>query len=158
MEYSKREIIGVIIWWAEGTKSRRDKRWKNAVSYPIEVTNTNSVMISIFLDFLRKDLSIPEDKIRVQIQIHEGDDKLLLEKYWSEVTGINLERFNKTIVRPVGKKPGKSKGTCKIRFADKGTYIYLQNMLTEILTGLCVVPNDAIRVYEPGQVTDYLLK
>jgi hypothetical protein len=56
MSYSKRELIAITLWWAEGTKSRRDTRWKNAVSYPIEVTNTNPAIIKIFIDFLREDL------------------------------------------------------------------------------------------------------
>jgi len=44
------EITGLTIWWAEGSKSRRDVRWKNAVSYPIEVTNTDGRIILVFLN------------------------------------------------------------------------------------------------------------
>ena len=38
------------------------------------------IKIKIFLDYLRLDVDIPEDKLRLQLQIHEGDDKKLLEE------------------------------------------------------------------------------
>lgn len=133
MDLQKLKTIGIAIWWSEGTKSRRDKRWKNARSYPVEVTNTNPQIIHTFLLFLRKVVKTPEEKLSVQIQIHEGDNKQQLERYWSIVTGISPKRFNKTIVRPVGNKVGKSLGTCKVRFADKETYIMLEEMLVKEL-------------------------
>nr|MBP7807374.1 hypothetical protein [Candidatus Saccharibacteria bacterium] len=90
---SQREIVAITLWWAEGTKSRRDKRWKNAVSYPVEVTNTNPAIIKIFVDYLLLDLGIPKDKLRVQIQTHEGDDTERIERFWSGVTGVSRQNF-----------------------------------------------------------------
>ena len=133
MNRKKLEIVGVILWWGEGTKSRRDKRWKNARSYPIEFTNTNPIMIKVFLDFLREVVHIEETRLRVQIQIHEGDDQERLEAFWSELTQIPRSQFNKTIVRPVGKKVGKSNGTCKIRFVSKEVYLQIEGMLKKAL-------------------------
>ena len=132
MRYSSREIVGISLWWAEGTKSRLDKRWKLARSYPIEVTNTDPKIIKLFLLFLEHDIGIPRDRIRVQIQVHEGDDKAALELYWSEITGVPITKFNKTIVRPVGRKIGKTRGTCKVRFADKQTYLKLEAFWTKL--------------------------
>src|SRR5680860_1554754 len=110
------EIVGIILWWAEGTKSRRDKRWKTARTYPIEITNTNPEIIKFFLEFLRKDLRVDTKRIYVQIQIHQGDNQEDLERFWTKVTRIPKENFQKTIVRPTGNKIGKSNGTCKVRF------------------------------------------
>ena len=135
MEITTRTAVGISLWWAEGSKSRRDPRWKNAMTYPIEITNTDGKIITVFLDFLRKDIGVNEHQLKLQIQIHEGDNKKELENYWSNLTGIPKERFNKTIVRPVGNKVGKSKGTCKIRFSDKATYNKLQTCLDKVLTG-----------------------
>ena len=147
---SKRQIIAIILWWAEGTKSRRDIRWKNAVSYPIEVTNTNPAIIKIFLDFLRQDLKISEEKIKLQIQIHAGDNQDEIEEYWAKLTQIPRGRFNKTIIRNTGNKPGKSKGTCKIRFADKSVYQKLEEKLSLALRGVYDSPEKVLSVYEPG--------
>lgn len=129
-------IVGNTLWWAEGSKSRRDTRWKNAVSYPIEITNTNPEIIMLFLRYIKELIGVPEEKIRLQLQIHEGDDRLELEQYWSCLTGIPLERFNKTIVRPKGNKPNKTKGTCKIRCYDKDFYVKIASDLQEILRKL----------------------
>jgi len=145
MKLSRRSIVGVILWWAEGTKSRRDKRWKSARSYPVELTNTNPAVIKVFVDFLREDLRISPERIHVQLQIHEGDDKTELEKYWSEITGVSTQRFNKTIVRPIGRKVGKSKGTCKVRFADKATYMKLEQLLGQVLIELYDKPNEMLQ-------------
>ncbi|MDP3991681.1 MAG: hypothetical protein Q8P66_02165 [Candidatus Colwellbacteria bacterium] len=87
----------------------------------------------MFLDFLRNDIRIDEPRLKLQLQIHEGDDKEYIENYWSEVTRIPKNRFTKTIVRPQGNKVGKSMGTCKIRYSDKATYLKLSSRLEELL-------------------------
>ena len=104
----KRTLISLIIWWCEGTKARRDKRWKNAINCPIEVTNINPVIIKLFIDFLRKDLGIANSALKAQLQIHKSDNKLELEQFWTEISGIPLSQFNKTIIRETGNKIGKS--------------------------------------------------
>jgi hypothetical protein len=144
MTLSSLRLTGIILWWAEGTKSRLDKRWKTARSYPVELTNTNPAIIKIFVDFLRKELLVPNEKLRVQIQIHDGDNQIQLEDYWSNITGVPLEHFNKTIVRPVGKKIGKSRGTCKVRFADKQIYLKLERLLKIALEDIYENPNQVL--------------
>lgn len=132
---TKLQTIALIIWLCEGTKARRDKRWKNAYSHAIEVTNTNPIVIKIFLDFLRNNLQVPNVKIHGQVQIHEGDSQEEIELFWSRVTKIPLTQFNKTIIRKQGKKVGKTKGTFKIRVYDKLTYQKLHDLLTFELKG-----------------------
>lgn len=132
MDSSFLKTVGVVLWWGEGSKSRPDKRWKNSVSYPIEMTNNEPLVIQIFLRYIREIIDIPEDRIKLQLQIHENDNKVELENFWSNITGIPLSRFNKTIVRPVGNKPGKTKGTCKIRCYDKVFYGKIESDLQEV--------------------------
>ena len=126
-------VVGVVLWWAEGTKSRRDKRWKNAVTYPLEMTSTDPLAIKIFLEFVRKDLGVEESRLKLQIQVHKNDDVGRLEKYWTKITKIPKSRFQKTIIRPIGNKPGKTNGTCKIRYHDKLTYLKASGILKSIL-------------------------
>src|SRR3989344_2665391 len=134
MRYTRRQIIGIVLWWAEGTKARRDKRWENTWMYHVDFTNTDSQMIKLFLEFLREDIIIEESRLKLQLQIHEGDDKEELEQYWSLATKIPKDRFYKTIVRPKGNKVDKNKGTCKIRYCDKQTYKRLSILLNNIIT------------------------
>lgn len=66
------------------------------------------------------------------MQIHQGDNQEELENFWEQVTNVPRKQFNKTIVRPVGNKIGKSKGTCKIRVHDKALYLELANRLEKL--------------------------
>ena len=133
MKYSTRQIIGIIIWWTEGTKAYREKHWQSWI-YPVDVTNTNSDIINLFLDFLRNDIGINESRLKLQLQIHEGDNQEQIENYWSKTTKIPKTTFTKTIIRPKGNKMGKSMGTCKVRYSDKATYLKLENFLKNVLS------------------------
>jgi hypothetical protein len=133
MKYSTRQIAGIIIWWTEGTKAYKGNRWHSWI-YPVDVTNTNPDIINRFLNFLRDDIGINESRLKLQLQIHEGDDKEEIENYWSKITRIPRIRFTKTIIRPKGNKVGKSMGTCKVRYSDKATYLKLDDFLKNMLS------------------------
>lgn len=126
-------IVGLVLWWAEGSKSRRDTRWKNAVSYPVEITNTDPRIIKLFIDFIVNELEVDINKFKLQLQVHEGDNVEELKMFWSKASGIKIDNFQKVIIRPVGNKPSKTKGTCKVRFSDKIVYNILQQKLDNLL-------------------------
>lgn len=140
------ELVGTILWWAEGTKSRLDKRWKHTRSFPVELTNTNPIVIKMFADYLREVIGVSNNKLRIQVQIHEGDERSKLEKYWSDISGVPLSQFNKTIVRPKGKKIGKTRGTCKIRFADKEIYEILEKKLVAVIDEIYPNPKQRVKM------------
>lgn len=131
-----RQTAALMIWWCEGTKARKDKRWKNAYQCPIEVTNCNPKIIKIFADFLRCDLGVDQKKLKCQVQIHEGDSQEEIESFWENAIGIPRNQFNKTIVRKVGKKVGKNRGTFKLRTYDKSLYNRLILLLDEELEAI----------------------
>ena len=131
-KFSKHTVAALIIWWCEGTKIRKDKRWKNSFNKAIEVTNCDPTMIRVFLEFLRKDMHVPNEKIRAQLQVHEGDNVETIEKYWQDISGIPKTQFNKTIIRKVGNKPGKNTGTFKVRVYGKELFDKLTVLLKEI--------------------------
>jgi hypothetical protein len=131
-----RQIIALTIWWCEGTKPRRDFRWKNSVIKPIEIINTDFRIVKIFLDYLTKDKKIPIEKIKGQIQIHEGDNIQFVEDYWEEKLSLPKKQFNKTIVRPKGNKVGKNYGTFKLRLYDTLLYDKLEKQLKRNIRGV----------------------
>ena len=126
------DAVCLTIWWTEGTKVRIDKRWQNTFNYSVEVTNTDHDIIKIFLRYLREKLGVQNEKIRLQLQIHEGDNQENLEKFWEIETEIPRSQFNKTIIRPVGNKIGKSRGTCKVRVYDKKLHLRLIYLLENL--------------------------
>ena len=133
MDDKTRKTIGLIIWWTEGTKAYQRKSGHGTWVKNVDVTNTNPKIILAFLDFLRYDVCIDEKRLRVQLQIHEGDEQEILESFWSNITHIPKGQFTKTIVRPRGNKIGKSRGTCKIRYSDKLIYETLEKNLKRVL-------------------------
>ncbi|MBI2018728.1 hypothetical protein HYS96_03420 [Candidatus Daviesbacteria bacterium] len=124
------EAICLTLWWTEGTKARKG-RWKSLI-YSVEITNTDSIIISTFLKYLRGRMGVQNERIKVQLQIHQGDNQEELESFWEQVTNVPRNQFNKTIIRPVGQKVGKSKGTCKIRVHDKALYLELASRLDKL--------------------------
>lgn len=76
---------------------------------------------------------MPLDKLRGQLQIHEGDKQEELEKYWETHTGIPISQYNRTIIRLKGNKVGKSRGTFKVRVYNKELFLKLSNLLEEVL-------------------------
>lgn len=120
MRHNLREIIGLIIWWTEGTKAYKDKRGKNTWVYNVDVTNTNPEIIKLFLDFLRKDVKIDESRLKLQLQIHKGDDQCAIENYWSNLTNIPKQSGNKR-----GKKSAKA--DCRLINAKSGACLFLGN-------------------------------
>ncbi len=123
------DIVAITIWWCEGSKLKRDYRWKNSFLYPIEVTNTDPRIIRSFVNFLQKRFRLSLDKIKGQLQIHIGDDQTELEEFWSKQTDIPISQFNKTIVRKQGLRRKKSTGTFKVRVYNKDLFIDLKNLL-----------------------------
>ena len=119
MKYSLRQIIGLIIWWTEGTKAYKRKEYKNTWVYNIDVTNTNPEIIKLFLNFLRNDIGLDESRLRLQLQIHEGDNQEEIEKFWSKLTKIPINQLTKTILinsiaRKIYLKPNNHYGTVRI--------------------------------------------
>jgi hypothetical protein len=127
------KTIGSVLWWAEGTKARRDKRYANTWMYHVDFTNTDPEMINLFLEYLRDIVGIDEGRLKLQLQIHTDDNLEELERFWSRRTRIPRTRFYRTIVRPAGNKAGKTRGTCKIRYCDKKTYLRMVAQLNDVV-------------------------
>lgn len=134
MEMELFDAVCLTLWWTEGSKIRQSKRW-NSLIYSVEVTNTDPSIISIFLRYLREKLNVQNDRIKIQLQIHDGDNQARLENFWEKITELPRSQFNRTIIRPVGNKVGKTRGTCKIRVHDKKLYLRLSENL-DYLRGL----------------------
>jgi hypothetical protein len=132
---TQKEVAALIIWWCEGTKLRKDKRWKNASIYSIEVINSDPRIIKIFADFLVKSLLIPISRFKGQIQIHEGDDQEATEDFWLNYLSLSRNQLNKTIIRKRGTRKRNNHGTFKLRLYDKSLYESLQKRLDSLIEG-----------------------
>ena len=107
-------IAGTALYWAEGTKKSR---------YTLEVANSDPKLIALMMRFFREILHIPEQKFRCGLMLHPGLDIKRAESFWSSVTGIPLEQFNKTYIKAPKSSAGKMhntlyEGTVKVRIHD----------------------------------------
>jgi hypothetical protein len=86
---SKKELwlIGSILYWAEGGKTKRGL---------VRFSNSDAEMIKFMMAFFRSICKVPEGKFRGYIHIHPHLDHQKAERYWSTVTGIPQKRFYKT--------------------------------------------------------------
>ena len=91
---SKRELwlIGIILYWAEGTK---EKNFHPGSS--INFNNSDPRMIKVFIKWLLESCKIYKDRINFEIYIHENskNNVEVVRKYWAKVSGFPLEKFHK---------------------------------------------------------------
>lgn len=100
-------LIGVSLYWAEGSKT----------SEYIQFANSDPRIIKIMMRWFREICKVPEDKIRIHIYIHKIYKNERCEDFWSEITNIPVSRFGKTTYKPTPHKIKKNldyKGLCRI--------------------------------------------
>lgn len=137
MRFSTRDlkILGVSMYKCEGAKLRRDKRHPATVYYSIDFTNTDPLLVCVFIEFLRRVINVQEGKIRIALNIHEDVDSHAAIRYWSAQTHIPASQFYRPTV--IVKRSGKYKvspfGTCKVRYISKESYGKLDEVIREVL-------------------------
>lgn len=125
------QYIGAVLYSCEGTKARRDYRTEKGYIRSIELTNSDSKIISIFAKFLHEIIDADWDRVKGQLFIYPDLKEDKLKEFWSLVSGIPLEQFQKSIVLKA--KDGKFKanpyGTFKIRYSCKKDFIKLEKII-----------------------------
>ena len=81
------KLLGIMAYWTEGSKTKDSL---------VKFTNSDPKFIKFALKWLREICGVPEDKLRVHLRIHDDLNREEIERYWSEITGISLNRFYKT--------------------------------------------------------------
>lgn len=96
------------LYWAEGSK--RD----------FGLSNSDPNLIKVFIKGLTEIFGINKDDMRVSIRIFEDMDKQKCLAFWSEITGVHVEKFVNVNVLE-GKKKGKLPyGMCRVRVIKGG--------------------------------------
>jgi hypothetical protein len=124
---------GLIAYLCEGTKLRKDPRYNNTYHYVIEFTNSDPNLIKLFLNFLRQEIGINENKLKCQLSIYDNQKMNEIEIFWSDLLKISLSNFNKTyIFKPKNiKNKMLLRGTCKLRYHDKKSFLKLNELIIE---------------------------
>jgi len=89
---SNRELwlIGVALYWAEGSKER-------VKSSNIQFGNSDPQMIKLFLRWLRKVCKVPKKDITFEVYLHKtaAKRKREVQNYWVKITNFSLNQFQK---------------------------------------------------------------
>ena len=107
------KIVGAMIYWAEGSKSR---------GIGVEITNSDPELIKFMICWLDKVYKIPLHKLKACLNIHANQDDMKMKKYWSKMTRIPLNQFGKSYIKPEGTGHRKNilhNGVIKIRFGSE---------------------------------------
>ncbi len=110
---SKKELLlfTAALYWAEGSK------------IDFSLSNTDPLLIKIFMKGLVDVLGVKKSDFRVYIRTYEDLDKGKCINYWMKVTDLPREQI-KSVNVLFGKKSGKLEyGMCRIRVSRGGAFL-----------------------------------
>ena len=106
-------VAGLMLYWAEGTKTTN-----------VAVINSDSEIIKFMVSWFDDFFQVSSQFLVVHLNLHSGQDELAIKKYWSELTGIRLENFKKSFIKPEGSGYRKKilyNGTVRLRIKGQGS-------------------------------------
>lgn len=112
------KLCGLMLYWAEGNK-------KNKVG----VCNSDPELIQFMMQWFRKVCLVPEEKFKIYLNIHSGQNESEIKRFWSSVIGLPVSQFGKSYIKKEGSGYRKNilyNGTIKIEICNK-------NLLHKIL-------------------------
>jgi len=81
-KFDKLDILGLALYWGEGTKRGR----------VCEFCNSSPEMISIFLKFLKR-LPINKERLAFRLFLYENSDRESSLNFWSETCGVAANKI-----------------------------------------------------------------
>jgi hypothetical protein len=106
------QLFGAALYWAEGDKTRS-----------FEITNSDPYFMLFMVKWFERVFKIPPQDLKARLNIYPQQNEEKIKRFWSQLTGIPLENFGKSFVKPPNKGYKKNNlyyGTIKIR-VPKGT-------------------------------------
>ncbi|MCT4356483.1 hypothetical protein M5362_25470 [Streptomyces sp. Je 1-79] len=86
-------LVGVGLYWAEGTKDKPYARRENVI-----FVNSDTDVIRVYLAWLAL-LGIERERLRFRVMIHESADVAAAERYWADIAGIDTALLGKTTLK-----------------------------------------------------------
>lgn len=120
------KMAGVMLYWAEGFKSKS--------AQGVDFANSDPAMAITFLRFLRDICGINESKLRVFLYCYGNQDVPSLINFWKDITGVPEEQFTKPHIRrdfDVAKSGKMPNGLVHIRYGDKRLLFILKEWIAK---------------------------
>src|SRR3989344_5656358 len=87
------KLMGAMLYWAEGRKMKGG----------MELTNSDPLLILFFVRWLDKLFRISAKDLRMRLNIYSKQEEVKVKKFWSELTGIPMNNFRKSFIKPANK-------------------------------------------------------
>jgi hypothetical protein len=117
------KISLAMLYLGEGSKAKKSS---------LMFGNSDPKIINLFLHLMRSCYNIDENKFRCTLQCRADQDIKKLERFWSSVTNIPLNKFYTARIdaRSIGKKSKKPdyKGVCRIDYFSADLAIELKKV------------------------------
>lgn len=93
-------LIGVALYWAEGSKQK-----PHAVSARVVFSNSDPAMIVLFMKWLQL-LCISPDRITIELYVHETAQERVLEiqRFWSKTLKSSINKFSHVYLKKGNEK------------------------------------------------------
>ncbi len=122
------QLMAAALYVGEGAK--RDDH--------LAFSNSDPEVIQAWMSLLRRNFEIDESKFACQLMLSEGMPEAELQIFWSNLTGIPLNRFHESSIK---KNPGKIrrdgyKGVCMVRYYSAEIRRYLDALAKEVMDEL----------------------
>ncbi|MEP7166351.1 MAG: hypothetical protein ABI758_00045 [Candidatus Woesebacteria bacterium] len=103
-EISDRELwlMGIVLYWAEGTKEKIYR-----TGHTVVFTNSDSKMISVFLQWVEICLKIPREDVYFNLHIHDTHRSRVNEHiaFWNKVIGMRYNSLEKVYFKKHNPSP-----------------------------------------------------
>ena len=106
------KFLGAALYWAEGSKTKN-----------FEITNSDPLLIAFMVQWFHDTFGVPAVRLKVHLNIYPQQNERDIRKFWSNLTGIPVNNFGKSFIKPPNKGYKKNNlyyGTIKVR-VPKGT-------------------------------------
>jgi predicted transcriptional regulator len=94
------QLIGLALFWAEGSKKRRNQT---------EFSNSDPFIIQAIMRFFREVCKVSENKIKAKIHLYPKINPREATLYWSKITKLPITQFTKPQIQiskaSKGKRP-----------------------------------------------------
>jgi len=105
-------LFGAALYWAEGKKTNN-----------FAVTNSDPYFILFMVRWFEKIFGVQPKNLKARLNIYSQQNELKIKQFWSQLTGIPINNFGKSFVKPKNKGYKKNNlyyGTIEIQ-VPKGT-------------------------------------
>lgn len=122
-------VAGLMLYFGEGDKTTK---------HQVRLSNTDPILIKLYLAFLETVCGVEKEKIRIQLAIYPDTDQASNERFWSFATGVPMARFTKSILQKPRKGSRGGQGVCTVIVSS--SYLKLK-----MLEWLALLPGELMK-------------